>query len=227
MAASILAFVATTELLNENQTIIVNVVVGSTSAIVVFLQTMAGICKYETRGAMHDAVSIDLSDLQSNLKMLMLKLGYVESSMTGTESQQADDGEEDHDDENETFEGIIHKFDQSLVACKSIIPLELTGIWHDATSELNLSSTDAAIGQFSKVYHPLGFLPHVGVNLRVKLFNILAEEIMDFPLFPFYLPNPKVIVKASMKRLRAELETSTTFWDGINVRNLPNNHRDS
>jgi hypothetical protein len=58
MLSSILAFMATSKLFDEKTKIIINTIVGSTSAIVVFLQTMSGVCNYGTRAAMHDSVSL-------------------------------------------------------------------------------------------------------------------------------------------------------------------------
>ena len=53
MIPSSLAFMAATDLIDENMKLILNTVVGSTSAFIVFLQVMSGICSYRTRGAMH------------------------------------------------------------------------------------------------------------------------------------------------------------------------------
>jgi hypothetical protein len=58
MLSSILAFMATSKLFDEKTKIIINTIVGCTSAIVVFLQTMSGVCDYGTRAAMHDSVSL-------------------------------------------------------------------------------------------------------------------------------------------------------------------------
>jgi len=78
MISNILAFVATTDLINERTKIILNTIVGSTSGIVVFLQTMSGICDYGTRGAMHNGAAIDLGDLRDDLVLSGFKLGLTE-----------------------------------------------------------------------------------------------------------------------------------------------------
>ena len=218
MFSSILAFVVASKLLNENQKTIVSAIAGSTSFVVVFLQTLSGFLKYETRGTMHDTASVDLSDLLSHLKILSIKLGFEESMNGGTGPKHADDGEEENHDGDDTFEEIMQKFNQSLVGCKSIIPLELNGVWHNANSELRLTGTDASIEQFGKVYTNPQWCARQVVNLDLKLFSILAEQIMDYPLFPFFLPNPKPVAKASMKRLREEVGASFTFWDGVSKR---------
>jgi len=70
MIASILAFVTTSALISDFTKTIIGTVVGSISGIVVFLQTMGGVCDYGTRSAMHASAAIDLRDLRDELVLI-------------------------------------------------------------------------------------------------------------------------------------------------------------
>ncbi len=74
MLASILAFIASSSLLNEVTKDIIATIVGSTSGIVVFLQTMSGVCNYGTRAAMHASAAIDLRDLRDEIVLIKFKV---------------------------------------------------------------------------------------------------------------------------------------------------------
>ena len=74
MIASILAFVASSSLIEERTKDIIATIVGSTSGVVVFLQTMAGVCNYGTRAAMHASAAIDLRDLRDEIVLIKFKV---------------------------------------------------------------------------------------------------------------------------------------------------------
>jgi len=223
MFATILAFVATTELLDENQKTLLNIVVGSTSALVVFLQTLSGISKYESRGAMHSSASDDLSDLRDEVNMI---LSRIENGL-GIVSKNADGVDEE--DGIDTIDRITQKFTQSLIGCKSSLPLELTAIWQDALSELNLTHGGPMMEQLTKAYRcPPEFIAKGHwPTIKLKMFNVLSEEVMKSPFFPYFLPNAEVIVKLSMKRLREEVKASSTYWDGFYTGDDESNKRGS
>jgi len=74
MLASILAFIASSALIPEITKDILATIVGSTSGIVVFLQTMSGVCNYGTRAAMHASAAIDLRDLRDHIVLIKFKV---------------------------------------------------------------------------------------------------------------------------------------------------------
>ena len=68
--------------------------------------------------------------------------------------------------------------------------------------------------QFSKVWEaPPEVLAGHWATIKLKMFNILSEEVMNSPLFPYYMPKAQAIAKVSMKRLREEVKASSMFWD--------------
>jgi hypothetical protein len=74
MIASVLAFITTSALISDVTKTIIGTVVGSTSGIVVFLQTMGGVCDYGTKSAMHASAAIDLRDLRDELVLIKFKV---------------------------------------------------------------------------------------------------------------------------------------------------------
>jgi hypothetical protein len=102
MLASVLAFVTTSGMLSDVTKTIISTIVGSTSGIVVFLQTMGGVCDYGTRSAMHSSAAIDLRDLRDELVLIKFKVKKEEEqevkkkkSPNGTEQAGNDDQDAD------------------------------------------------------------------------------------------------------------------------------------
>ena len=207
MFSSILAFVATTELIENRMKIILTTIVGATTTFVGFLQAMNSLCSYGTRAIMHQSVIIDLRDQKNHLRMLRIKLGYVEAGLVSSEDTFVD--EEDGDDEyNEgTFESIQDKFEQSLSGCKSTIPVEISEAFFGFETSLSGIWTMASFKIFVDHYGPkypwemLGLIPD----------DIVAKEIMDYPLFPFRLPSPSKVVKNSRERFRKQYKEDWEF----------------
>ncbi|OEU21792.1 hypothetical protein FRACYDRAFT_231938 [Fragilariopsis cylindrus CCMP1102] len=69
MISAILAFMATSELFDARTKIIINTIVGSASGIVVFLQTMSGVCDYGIRASMHQTTALSLRSLGDDLSL--------------------------------------------------------------------------------------------------------------------------------------------------------------
>jgi hypothetical protein len=149
MISSILAFVATSELFDVRATIIINTIVGSTSGVVVFLQTMCGICAYGTRCAMHEAVAIDLRDLRDDLVLLRCKLGLED--YTQNIKQDVCDESDEEDEYDHSFESIQNRFQQSLSGCKSNVPMELSEAFHGVKSNYMVMLTKTNIRSIEKV----------------------------------------------------------------------------
>ncbi len=207
MVSSILAFVATTELVENRMKIILTTVVGGTTIFVGFLQAMNSLCSYGTRAIMHQSVIIDLRDQKNHLRMLRVKLGYVEAGQIPAEDTFVD--EEDEDEYNEgTFESIEDRFEQSLSGCKSTIPVEIGEAFFGLETSLYGTGTMSSRKIYLDHYGPkypwemLGFKPD----------DIVHKEIMDYPLFPFFLPSPSKVVKNSRERFRKELKEDWEFY---------------
>jgi len=212
MIAGILAFVATTDIPDEQQTIKINVIVGSTSAIVVFLQTMSGVCEYGTRGAMHNGLAIDLRDLRDGTFLLRDK---ISANMTSTNQ------EVDHNDENDKeFETFQSRFQQSLSGCKSNVPLKLGEAFHSVTSSSAMAMSKANIDWIGDIYDSESDTKagnYLRTDIKTTLYDILAAEILDHLFFPIFPPNPKKIAEKAMKRHRKVIMTYSSFYaDGSN-----------
>ena len=226
MATSILAFVATTDFFSTQETVFINVVVGSTSAVVVFLQTMSGICSYETRGKMHDAVALDLRHLRDNLVLLKFKLGFENEqrkkhanmfredhpvSVRKIEAGDDSDGVKkgDKNEHQSLFEQIQSRFEQSLAGCKSNVPMELSEAFHGINSHLLLASSKNNIQFMVQKYGSL----HDMVNLEFKIYDCLATEILEHWSYPMHLPRAKIMVKRTLKRFKREMAETDKFLD--------------
>lgn len=98
MLVSILAFLSSSELLNPFQKTLLATIVGSTSGVVVFLQTMSGVCSYGTRGAQHYNAAIDLRDLRDHIILIKFKLQRDEEELD-LEKKRADIEHEADEDE--------------------------------------------------------------------------------------------------------------------------------
>jgi len=207
MIAGVLAFVATTELLHEQQILIINVIVGSTSAIVVFLQTMSGVCEYGTRGAMHNGLAIDLRDLRDGVFLLQ---GKVTATMSSTNKEV--DQDDEHDKEFATFQS---RFQQSLSGCKSNVPLKLGEAFHSVQSKFAMIESKANNKYVFDVYdmESSEFTANNNfTSMQTMLYDILAAEILEYPFFPIFPPNAKKIAEKAMKRYRKAIKTISSFF---------------
>lgn len=217
--ASILAFIATSDMLTATQKTILSTVVGSTSGVVVFLQTMGGICNYGSRSAMHQSTAIDLRDLRDDLVLIKHKLGQMEkdkgkkltAAMVGHTLPESDSEEDDYDDDrNGTDFGTIQsRFRQSLSGCKSNLPLGLMEAFNGLDSNLVIARTRENSVLLYNVYGHIEFDDFI----ETKAYDILAGEILNARGFPMRLPNSKAMVQKTMERLRVQLNTYQSFWD--------------
>lgn len=205
MISSILAFVATTELMGEHTRIILTTIVGSTTIIVGFLQAMNGLCSYGTRGVMHEAVAIDLRDMRNNLRMLRNKLGFEEGSNLKTISNPPEEGKEF---EQDTFEAIQNKFEQSLSGCKSIVPLELSEAFDGTYSTSGTLFFSIKNAKHNENVYGAGFPISV---FSIRLTDILVKEISGYPLFPLILPDGHKRVEKTFKFFERKTKIMLTF----------------
>mmetsp|Transcript_27546 Transcript_27546/g.64638 ORF Transcript_27546/g.64638 Transcript_27546/m.64638 type:complete len:536 (+) Transcript_27546:66-1673(+) len=237
MLTSILAFVSTSELLLNRQKIFIATVVGSLSGVVVFLQTLAGVCNYETRSSMHSSASIDMRDLRDEIILIKFKLKKEETDTKGggngkigktrdnksvsiasqSKSDENSDSDSDSDSDDEsiteednTFGRIQQRYRQSLSGCKSIVPMEVSEAFHGMKSNLMIMDSIDQKKYMASVYGPKKDYHNL---IYFKAFDILAEEIMEHWMFPISLPNPRMIVGKAMKQLEDRLDESHNYWD--------------
>jgi len=221
MLSGILAFVATSDLLDEKIKVIMNTIVGSTSGIVVFLQTMSGVCAYGTRAAMHDSAAIDLRDLRDDLVLLKQKLCQIDANKkkemvcfnkTGATINDDDDDDDDDSINNEgngdTFEEIQTRFRQCLSGCKSTVPMALSEAFHGLDSNLMLAQSKDNVIHLYELYGHLYFDEFI----YFKAYDILAGEILNSRYFPLQLPNSKKVVLTTMARLQEQIIQYDNFW---------------
>lgn len=90
MMASIGAFAASSDLLTPISKVWLNLAVGSISAMVVFLQTMNGVCGFGERAGQHQNLAIDLRDLRDDIALLKLKLQKVKADKEKAKAQHGD-----------------------------------------------------------------------------------------------------------------------------------------
>ncbi len=90
-----------------------------------------------------------------------------------------------------TFESIQDKFEQSLSGCKSTIPVEISEAFDGVRSTLWISNTFSNAKLFGEVYGPR----LIYEMLFFKVYDIVAGEIIDYPLFPFALPQASQTIK--------------------------------
>jgi len=222
MLSSILAFVATSDLLDNKTKVVINCIVGSTSGVVVFLQTMSGVCGYGTRAAMHDSVAVALRDLRDHLILLSQKLNVIETRKrinNGSPTLEAffgvndtkievDEGVGENEDNTSNFEDIQTRFKQSLSGCKATVPSEISEAFQGVQSDLNLTGTWKAIEcMYGKYQHS-----HIFEYVHLKAFDILSGEITNSRFFPICLPNSSEVVEVTMNRLKKKVEEAEHYW---------------
>jgi len=221
LLASILAFVATSELINEKAKVIISTIVGSISGVVVFLQTMNGVCNYGTRAAMHDSTAIDLRDLRDDLVLLRYKLEQMEGdNKKKVHGDDGDDDDDDGDDSNDssdddddgsngdTFEAIQTRFRQNLTGCKSTVPIGLSEAFQGLDSNLMVATSKKNVIHLYEIYGH----PYYDEFIYFKAYDILAGEISNSFSFPIILPNSNKVVSATMKRLQERVVQYEEFW---------------
>jgi len=204
MAASILAFLATTDLLDERMKTILTTIVGATTIVVGFLQALNGLCMYGTRSVQHQAVAMDLREIMNQLLLLSNKMEdeYVTNGKAANEKPMEDDGDDDDDVRLGTFESVQDKCEQSLFGCKSSIPMQISEAFEDLATMIPIFATNG-YHEFVRETYPPGNPYQVHI---LRLYHILATQIMDHPFYPLYLPKAKKTAEKSLQLYRDELK---------------------
>jgi len=214
MISSILAFVATTDLVDSRTSIILTTIVGATTIFVGFLQAMNSLCSYGTRATLHESVAVDLRDQRNQLRMLRCKLGYMEGNgltALGTQYSGVEGEKEEYSDG--TFESIRSKYEQTLNGCKSAIPLDISEAFNGVESSLYTTAVQSMVELFVHLYGPKFPFEVLGI----KQCDVVAEQIMSYPLFPALLPRSRNTVKQSLKGMRKAYKEGWEFYNDIEI----------
>ena len=200
LCTSIFALLAAAELVSvsaENKKIL-TVTAGIVPLFVIFFQGLNSYCSYKTKGAMHESVALDLRDMRNNLRMLRTKLGFVEIYDLNTDATTnlAGEGNESEDYEQDTFESIQVKFEQSLSGCKSTIPIEL----NEAFDNLYHLGALMFLSKANMKHHADIYGPSFpSALIFIALDNILVTQISSYSLFPLCIPDGKTVSEKTMK----------------------------
>ena len=178
MASGVLAFLSTSEAIEEGHRTHLVVVVGCLALVATFVQTLNDLLKYGTRAEMHQSAVLDL-------KAIYDALDFMQISRIG--------GKKGHADVTE-YQKIYSQVQQG---CKSTIPLRVIQSFNTMDTRI-LSQIPA-----NKDVH---FEGKVGLNhLRVISFETVSNEIYcaiaAYWLFPLVLPDPDRIMVLVLKRV--------------------------
>jgi len=212
MLVSIFAFLGTSDVIPENFKVVLNTIVGSTSGVIIFLQTMSGVCTYGTRAAMHESASRDLRDLRDDLILLKYKLKIIENLEDDLQDQAKVNGEDPKEvyrDEEESFSSYKQRFQQSTQGCKSNLPLELSEAFDGLRSSL-LMSRSIENDDYMKEKYGNEIYDDV---VHFKAFDILASVIMSTWVFPAFIPESEHMVSITMASLQKKLRKLNKYWD--------------
>ena len=202
MISAILAFMATSELFDAKTKIIINTIVGSASGIVVFLQTMSGVCNYGIRASMHQTTALSLRSLGDDL------------SLVGTEekakeyNRKKSDNDDDNDDENNvssnyTFEDLRTRFLQCQSGCQSTVPLKINDAFESLDSTLMIMLNDKNIIWLMKQYQFQS--NNIQDVVYFRAYDILTKNIVDSLFWPFHIPKTNDLVERTIEQLKNEL----------------------
>jgi hypothetical protein len=228
MLTSILAFVATSGLLSEVTKTVLSTIVGSTSGIVVFLQTMSGVCNYGTRAAMHASACIDLRDLRDEIVLIKFKVKKeeeqgiesgsgdtinetkAEDDESGSDSDNDEEAEKEAKEHDNIFARIQSRYKQSLSGCKSNVPMPLSEAFNGLHSNLLVSESMDNTIYMRDIYGPKKNFKNI---IYFKAYDILASEILASQGFPIFLPPSKQVVDRAMFVLNEEINKYHSYWD--------------
>ena len=229
--ASVLAFVASSEKLEEHAQSI-NLFVGSISAAVVLFQTISGIRQYGVKADRHQNVAVQLRDLRDDLIITKFKLNevqndtenkrtvYFENVGVVQESSGGSGGYGDVDSDaetdpnaNDTFQDVQKRYQTCLSGCTSVVPIKITEAFHGVRTNLEVAETRNNIKYLHNLYGNFDY----NNQLKSKAYDILAGEIINNPLFPMRIPNSKVMVDRTMIILKNRLKEQANFYDDVFV----------
>ena len=214
MISAILAFMATSELFDARTKIIINTIVGSASGIVVFLQTMSGVCDYGIRASMHQTTALSLRSLGDDLSLVAIEEEAKEHN------RKKSDDDDDNDDENNvssnyTFEDLRTRFLQCQSGCQSTVPLKINDAFESLNSTLMIMFSDKNISWLMNQYQLLSTEANIQDVVYFRAYDILNKNIVDSPFWPFHIPKTKDLVKRTIEELKNEVVDADSFFPEI------------
>jgi len=185
MTAGIMAFVAGTDLLEEGHKTNLNLIVGSFSFVVVFMQTLSTRFKFDVQSEMHSSFAFDIKDMIVDLGFI---LGDIEEQVrTG----RGDEGK--HKEWRVSIRKIRERYGRSLKKCRSMMPPKITSAFDLIQNDLDTEFRDV----------PKKFRTDDGVEeFYDRAFIQLESQIFLSRGSPMFLPNPEKVVKVSIKKLQ-------------------------
>ena len=212
MISAILAFMATSELFDARTKIIINTIVGSASGIVVFLQTMSGVCDYGIRASMHQTTALSLRSLGDDLSLV-----DIEEEAKYYNRKKSDDDDDDNDDGNNvssnyTFEALRTRFLQCQSGCQSTVPLEINDAFESLDSSLMIMLTDKNIIWLVNHYQSAANIQDV---VYFRAYDILTKNIVDSLFWPFHIPKTDGLVERTIEQLKNEVVNADSFFPEI------------
>ena len=242
---------ATSELFDNKTKVILNTIVGSASGIVVFLQTMSGVCNYGIRASMHESTALNLRNLRDDLSILKHKIAMEDrmkennndnNNNKNNNSRNKCDDDNDNDDDDDpatsnsnssscTFDDLRTRFSQCLIGCQSTIPLKISDAFNhiDSSLQLMLTGKNATVlrHKYSDAY-PTHFPDDIIMDIFCfKAYQILVTNMVDSPYWPFLIPDSHPIVHATIDRLKLIVINADSFWGEHNEQKYSDNDNDS
>ena len=205
MSSSVLAFLASSKLFDEKRNTHLTLVVGALSAVVVFFQTMSGILVYGSRAAMHDATAISFRNLRDDLNMIQFGMAVEERRRSRMKPINGSHDDDDSDDDNDgdtdiAFNDLLIRLQQCQKGLQSVVPMPISDAFHCVDSNLRTMITEHNIKQIRRLYGEY-FTLSTYENINFKAFDILVGEFLGSQGFPFFLPDPNIIVDKTMQKL--------------------------
>jgi len=178
MASGVLAFLSTSDLIEEVDRTLLVAVVGCLALVATFLQALNDMLKYGSRKEMHRSAVLDL-------KAIYDALDFMQISRIGST--------ENHGNVKE-----FHRmYSQVQQGCKSAIPLRVVQTF--STIETRLLSQLPS-------NKDVDFKGKIGVSqIYLALCNEVYCAVAAYWLFPLRLPDPDRIMALALKRVHAQI----------------------
>lgn len=155
-----------------------SIAVGILALTSVFWQALCKQLDLGTRGALHGATSVALKRLSEDI---LLTLSAADTIPT------------------EYVTLIGEKFGQAVDSCPYNVPYQLDAAFSALSYRMALMLRPPMLGQPQRKYvQKLDF-----IRLYATAYDELAAEIIDFRLFPFAFPNPRVASDAALSNFKS------------------------
>ena len=224
MLGGLLAFLCAADKFTCGTDRSVEMAVGSFAVVSVFMQTVEGVCKYGIRASMHFVAAIDLRDLSSDLKLLMVKLKAVgekdianrkndnnsnisynsPSMIKDTEGNQGGKTNKTNTSESQCIE---LRYQQSSQGCKSFVELSISEAFELLHTELMVKLDKNAMQHFEDKVGSDWYS-----NLYLGACDRLCAEITSYNYWPLFVPNSNQVVSNTMKLIQRDWKEGENFW---------------